>query len=192
MESISIMDKEVMSLNQTNKVTDNSSEQMQMDAGKVKQEAGNTEEKIQTQNKNNALGALPAKAPLANAYVPYQQPDSDQYEPKFGFIRGTLFPGLDLPFMGLVNTTEKNQPINELQALNFAISELGLYLDTHYNDVEALDLFNTYQKLYQEGVNTYQKLYGPLSLQAVGTDGAYDWLKDPWPWDYNQTVEVSE
>ncbi len=147
-----------------------------------------------TNNTNDAtmLGVLPAKAPLANAYVPYQQPDSDQYSAQFGLIRGTLFPGLDLPFMGLVNTKEKTQPLNELQALNFAIQELALYLDTHQTDMEALELFNTYRGLYQEGLQTYEKLYGPLRLQDVGNDGVYNWLQDPWPWDYNQATEVTE
>ncbi len=52
--------------------------------------------------------------------------------PAGGLIRGTLFPGLDLPFMGMVNNTEKSDtPMHELQALAFAIQELALYLDTH-------------------------------------------------------------
>ena len=41
----------------------------------------------------------------------------------------------------------------ELMALDFAIDELGLYLDTHPNDSEALELFNSYIKLAQQGLS---------------------------------------
>ena len=80
-------------------------------------------------------GRLPCCAPLANPYVPFQQEESPKYEARRGLIRGTLFPGLDLPFMGMVNNTEKSDtPMHELQALAFAIQELALYLDTHRED----------------------------------------------------------
>ena len=44
-------------------------------------------------------GRMPATAPLANPYVPFQDEDPPKYEARMGLIRGTLFPGLDLPFM---------------------------------------------------------------------------------------------
>ena len=66
-------------------------------------------------------------APLANAYVPFQSENPPKYEARKALIRGTLFPGLDLPFMGMVNQKEKNvTPLTELQTLNFAIQELAL------------------------------------------------------------------
>ena len=81
-------------------------------------------------------GILPAAAPLANPYVPFQQYDPNTYGAKTGLVRGTLFPGLDLPFLGMVNRDEKpDTPMHELQALHFAIAELGLYLDTHPEDI---------------------------------------------------------
>ena len=51
-------------------------------------------------------GRLPATAYLANPYVPFQIEDPPKYEPKVAIIRGTLFPGLDLPFMNMVNQKE--------------------------------------------------------------------------------------
>ena len=42
-------------------------------------------------------GRLPAMAPLANPYVPFQLENPPQYEAQKGLVRGTLFPGLDLP-----------------------------------------------------------------------------------------------
>ena len=56
---------------------------------------------------SHGMGMLPAKAPLANPYVPFQEKDPAMYDPRKGMIRGTIYPGLDLPFMGMVNKTEK-------------------------------------------------------------------------------------
>lgn len=134
-------------------------------------------------------GRLPAMAPLANPYVPFQQENPPKYEARKGLVRGTLFPGLDLPFMNMVNTKEKPiTPLTELQTMAFAINELALYLDTHKDDREALDLYRTYQKLYHDGVNLYTKEYGPLN-HKVPAEGPYRWLDDPWPWEYSANKE---
>ena len=85
-------------------------------------------------------GRLPAMAPLANPYVPFQLENPSRYDARKGMVRGTLFPGLDLPFMGMINKEKPATPLTELQALGFAIQELALYLDTHRDDKEALEL----------------------------------------------------
>ena len=54
----------------------------------------------------DADGQLPSCAPLANPYVPFQQGGSKQYQTPKALVRGTIFPGLDLPCMGKVNETE--------------------------------------------------------------------------------------
>ena len=134
-------------------------------------------------------GRLPASAPLANPYVPFQRENPPKYEARKGLIRGTLFPGLDLPFMNMVNTNERIiTPLIELQTLAFAINELALYLDTHRNDKEALELYRTYQKLYHDGATMYAKEYGPLNHKVPG-EGNYRWLDDPWPWEYSANKE---
>lgn len=130
-------------------------------------------------------GKLPACAPLANPYVPFQMERSPKYEARKGLVRGTLFPGLDLPFMGMVNTKEKsNTPLHELQALGFAIQELALYLDTHRDDEEALELYRAYQELYRKGSAEYAEKCGPLNHMQLDTGSEYRWLHDPWPWEY--------
>ena len=129
-------------------------------------------------------GRLPASAPLANPYVPFQLEDPPKYEPRKAFVRGTLFPGLDLPFMGLVNKNEKAvTPLTELQTMAFVLQELALYLDTHRDDAEALEMYRQYQQLYEKGRETYEKMCGPLTHMSM-TDGGYRWLNDPWPWEY--------
>ena len=135
-------------------------------------------------------GRLPSSAPLANPYVPFQREDPPKYEPRKALVRGTLFPGLDLPFMGMINKQEKPvTPLTELQTLGFVIQELALYLDTHRDDMEALEMYQKYQKLYHDGRETYERMCGPLNHMSK-TEGTYRWLDDPWPWEYAKNREV--
>lgn len=139
---------------------------------------------------NGGEGRLPAMAPLANPYVPFQLENPPKYEARKALVRGTLFPGLDLPFMGMVNKNELPvTPLTELQAMGFMIQELALYLDTHRDDAEALELYRSYQKMYKEGRKKYESMCGPLSHKSV-TEGPYRWLDDPWPWEYAKNREV--
>ena len=135
-------------------------------------------------------GRLPAKAPLANPYVPFQNENPPVYEPRNGIIKGTLFPGLDLPFLGMVNKQQLPvTPLTELQTMAFAIQELALYLDTHKDDQEALELYQSYQKLYEDAMQKYKKVCGPIN-HLSRSEGPYRWLDDPWPWEYSKNREA--
>ena len=139
---------------------------------------------------NGCEGRLPEMAPLANPYVPFQLANPPKYEARKALVRGTLFPGLDLPFMGMINKNEKPiTPLTELQTMAFAIQELALYLDTHRDDAEALELYRGYQRMYEEGRAAYEKICGPLNHLSQ-TAGEYKWLDDPWPWEYAKNREV--
>ena len=132
-----------------------------------------------------ASGRLPAAcAPLAFPYVPMQCDNPARYSQQDALQAGTLFPGLNLPFHADMETRfpAANTALSELMALDFAIDELGLYLTTHSDDKEALELYWSYIRLGQEGQQRYREKCGPL-LQTDITPGGYTWLCDPWPWD---------
>ncbi len=141
-------------------------------------------------NTSCGMGKLPAKAPLANPYVPFQMTGPKQYEPRMGLVRGTIYQGLDLPFMGMVN--RKEQPVTpktELQTLGFMVQELALYLDTHPDDMVALEQYRQYQKLYHDGMMRYSEDCRPLAHTQPVNDKTYSWLRDPWPWEYAANKE---
>ena len=121
---------------------------------------------------------------MAFPYIAMQREDAQRYEDKEALLQGTLFPGLDLPFRKELRSRfpKVNEALLELMALDFAIDELGLYLTTHSDDKEALELYWSYIRLGQEGQQRYREKCGPL-LQTDITPGGYTWLNDPWPWD---------
>lgn len=135
----------------------------------------------------SAHGTLPACAPLANPYVPFQGQSPDRYPADRALWKGTLFPGLDLPSGGAAvveprSTTDMHR-MQELQAANFAITELGLYLDTHAEDEEAVQLFNQYVEQYEMLRQQAEDNGIALTQMDAAAGGSYRWLDDPWPWD---------
>jgi len=144
------------------------------------------------ENETNATctameGKLPGRCgAMVFPYIAMQENNPTVYSEDEGLEKGTLFPGLYLPFHKQMKTRfgGANGPLTELMALHFAIVELGLYLDTHKEDREAFNLYSNYVKLYEEGVRRYEKQYGPLQQTSTARLGSYSWLKDPWPWEY--------
>ena len=140
---------------------------------------------MQSGNCSTMEGSLPGKCGnMVFPYVAMQGENARRYDKKEALQNGTLFPGLNLPFHKDLKTRfpAVNTALSELMALDFAIDELGLYLNTHSDDLDALNLYWTYIKLANEGRKKYETAYGPL-LQTTLTPGEYKWLKDPWPWE---------
>lgn len=134
-------------------------------------------------------GNLPQNAPLAAAYVPMQRSAVPFYETNEALSRGTLFPGLNLPFMNIINGLQPNNPLSELQAICFAAHEIELYLDTHKDDAEAFQMFKTFLALKQEAKDRYVKRFGALFTEDLINFDSFSWVEDPWPWDYRKGQE---
>lgn len=134
---------------------------------------------------DDASGMLPECAPLAVPYVPFQQNNPKRYSQQEALTNGTLFPGLNLPFRVKSETREAlGGPLAELQALEFVLLELALYLDTHPDDSEAFALYQQYADLERQARSSYEAANGPLTHSAVAQSSDWNaWLKNPWPWN---------
>lgn len=74
----------------------------------------------------------------------------------------------------------KDKLLRRVSALGFAMYELRLFADTHPNNIDAIEMLNSYQNKYEAVKEEYEKLYGPLTLNGYNSD---EWLMDPWPWE---------
>ena len=131
-------------------------------------------------------GQLPGDcAPMVFPYVPKQTSAAEVYSQSDALRSGTLFPGLNLPFSGMMESVTpcENKPLCELMALDFAIAELGLYLDTHKDDKEAFALYQKYDAMAREGRAEYERRFGPLQQTQTAAFPSYVWTDNPWPWD---------
>ena len=125
-------------------------------------------------------GTLPSCAGLAVPYVPFQQNNPQKYAQTEALSNGTLFPGLNLPFrLAVEGSTLPATPLAELQALEFVVLELNLYLDTHKDDAEAFAMFKAARA-------AYESKYGPITKETAAAADSYQWLSDPWPWNFSQ------
>jgi len=142
--------------------------------------------KFSNADKNFKNGNLPgSSAPLAMPYVPVQSSAVPSYEASEALSRGTLFPGLDLPFMNMVNKNKDDDtPLSELMAIDFVAKELELYLDTHAEDMEAFNMYQTFLALGKEAHSRYVQLYGPVCHKDMLGRKNYCWINEPWPWEY--------
>ena len=74
----------------------------------------------------------------------------------------------------------KKDLLTRLSAIDFTLVELRLFLDTHKDDTDALEMFDKYNKKYKALKKQYEEQYGPLTLNGKNSD---EWTCDPWPWD---------
>ncbi len=70
--------------------------------------------------------------------------------------------------------------LRSLSAVQFALWELHLYLNTHPADLQAIALHEQYEMKLAKLRGEYEEKYGPLTPMA---GEGVDWLKNPWPWD---------
>lgn len=99
-----------------------------------------------------------------------------------------MFPGLNLPFhLKVEGSTLPSTPLVELQALEFVVLELGIYLDTHPEDTEALHFCSSSMRPWKRPLRPpYESKFGPLMKSSAASGERYNWLQDPWPWNFQQ------
>lgn len=73
--------------------------------------------------------------------------------------------------------------LEQIQAADFVLVELTLYLDTHPQDAQALQQFNQYAEYSSQLKAIFEPRYGPL-LQYGNSPAhtTWDWGCGPWPW----------
>lgn len=131
-------------------------------------------------------GPMPGCVPLATSRVPEQEFPDARYASNEALTKGTLYPGLDLPFKNVSNTSHpyEGSPKGEFMALNFIIKELQLYLDTHPDDSEALELLKDTIHLERDAHKVFARMCGPVKITDLKDAESYSWVSDPWPWEF--------
>ncbi len=78
----------------------------------------------------------------------------------------------------------KEDLLNKIQSLYFAITELALYLNTHPTDEKALRLHQEYANTLNDLKEKYTMAFGPLSICCPCDE--WKWLSNPWPWERSE------
>jgi len=74
--------------------------------------------------------------------------------------------------------------LKKLMALDFVAVDLALYLNTHPCDREALAKYNETLAEANAIRSEYEECYGPLYSYRSMSAYPWQWIDDPWPWQY--------
>jgi spore coat protein JB len=75
------------------------------------------------------------------------------------------------------------QLMEELQAIDFVLVDLTLYLDTHPLDANSIQQYNEFAKKRKHVKRQIEALYGPLEQFGHSYSGyPWNWDDAPWPW----------
>lgn len=78
----------------------------------------------------------------------------------------------------------REQLLDWINMISFAVIETSLYLDTHPCDVEALKFFDECIQMRKIAISEYSEQYEPLTLDlAGGNQNNWRWVMSPWPWE---------
>ncbi len=70
-----------------------------------------------------------------------------------------------------------------IDTVSFAINDVVLYLDTHPNDMVALEYYEHYKQARQQAIKDYTTYFGPLTSDMVNIKNGWAWVETPWPWE---------
>ena len=112
---------------------------------------------------------------------------NDLFEPYQGFIRGNMFKNLYDGYGKVYDI----QPLNEhaelltyLDMLDFAMIDIGLYLDVFPNDNNMISIYNNIKDEKNNVMYKYEEKYGPITLNSDELNKSpWCWDKTPWPWE---------
>jgi len=86
-------------------------------------------------------------------------------------------------------TSEREIALWKVQAYEFALVEVGLFLDMNPNDKTALSYFKQYRDLKHQAESDFTKKYGPITMDHMDNDlSSWKWIQNPWPWENESEV----
>lgn len=112
--------------------------------------------------------------------------------PEEGFLKGNLQAGTYIPYKNMPVLmpkidNEKDALLEQVQTYSFAAHDVNLFLDTHPEDKEAIELFNRYNTEADRLTKQYVSKYGPVTIVENEGLNKYPWAweQKPWPWNNN-------
>ncbi|WP_246050032.1 spore coat protein CotJB [Aquibacillus sediminis] len=73
--------------------------------------------------------------------------------------------------------------LEQIQAIDFVIVELNLYLDTHPHDYQAIQQYNQCTYESKRLKKQFEKQFGPLMhFGRSYSNYPWNWDDTPWPW----------
>ena len=79
----------------------------------------------------------------------------------------------------------RNELLDKIRAVGFAMHEAALFLDTHPECKAALEYYKNTLEALDELMSEYQNKFGPLFAEGVVGD-RWSWVDGKWPWQLSE------
>lgn len=142
---------------------------------------------------------------LAITSVPIQ-PWGATYDAAQALKRGTIFQDLDMPFFAAddagaprvcCETSGSSDPqqqeretlMLQIYQISFITDDLRLYLDTHPQDAQALDMLKSNLTQRKQLLQDFAQKFYPLTMDCmadtdpINANAGYCWQEGPMPWE---------
>lgn len=88
---------------------------------------------------------------------------------------------------------EREALLKNLMELDFIAVDLGLYLNTHPADGEAIQAYNQVISAADAVRTKYEENFGPMcSFRSYAADTeAWQWENAPWPWQADANFSLA-
>ena len=79
----------------------------------------------------------------------------------------------------------REQLLNRINQVSFAVNEMTLFLDSHPDNEEALAYMEEKSALRREALEEYARRFGPLTIDTANDtcSRSFEWVSQPWPWE---------
>lgn len=78
---------------------------------------------------------------------------------------------------------EEKRLLYHISLVDFVLTDLSLYLDTHAKDHKALEYFLHYSKIKKQLMKEFESKYYPLQTSCVEDHKEWTWGLAPNPWE---------
>lgn len=72
--------------------------------------------------------------------------------------------------------------MNQINEASFAVDDVALFLDTHPNDMAAMQYYQNVVAMRKNAIDAYERQFGPLMIDSVNGQ-TWDWVTEKWPWE---------
>lgn len=81
--------------------------------------------------------------------------------------------------------TPRENLLNRINEVSFAVNDILLYLDTHPKCKEGFAFYQECDKERQKLMKEYSQCYGPLTIDDALESGGdtWKWAEQPFPWE---------
>lgn len=91
-----------------------------------------------------------------------------------------------------MSNANRMECLKRITALNFALEDLSLYLNTHPTDREAITRYNAFVMEANALKQHYERYYGMISEHSSQSPCPWAWINEPWPWEYEANFRLNE